>query len=190
MSTQGHTQDNGERIVQGELNYPGIGSTQHGPPPEGFDCLISQAYLGEGMATYRRVAQGILTWQLQRGSGLRVRAEADVVVPGARIVSGWGIGPFRINAPCEVVWVRRPIPGTGPQSAGFAYGTLPGHPVRGEEAFEVDIDENGMVTFAVTAFSTPSTWLYAAGGALARRVQRHITCRYIERAQQLAAGVS
>jgi uncharacterized protein (UPF0548 family) len=180
----------GERIAQGELNYPGVGSTEQGPPPAGFECLISQAYLGEGLATYRRVAQGILTWELQRGSGLRVRTDAAVVVPGARVVNGWGIGPFRINAPCEVVWVRRPVPGGAPQSAGFAYGTLPGHPVRGEEAFEVDIDENGMVTFAVTAFSTPSNWFYAAGGALARRAQRCITSRYIERAQQLAAGVS
>ena len=61
------------------------------------------------------------------------------------MVSGFGVGPFRINAPCEVVWVRRPVPGDGPQSAGFGYGTLPGHPVRGEEAFEVEIDAQGRV---------------------------------------------
>ena len=89
------------------------------------------------------MAQGILTWELQRRSGLRVRTESDVVVPGARVVSGFGVGPFRINAPCEVVWVRRPVPGDGPQSAGFGYGTLPGHPARGEEAFEVEIDAAG-----------------------------------------------
>ena len=33
---------------------------------------------------YRRVAQGILTWELQRRSGLRVRAESDVVPAGER----------------------------------------------------------------------------------------------------------
>ena len=92
------------------------------------------------MATYRRVVQGMLTWQLQKRAGLRVRAESDVVVPGTRVVSGFGVGPFRLNAPCEVVWVRRPVPGGAPQSAGFGYGTLPGHPVRGEEAFEISID--------------------------------------------------
>jgi uncharacterized protein (UPF0548 family) len=178
------------RLAPGGLNYPGIGSTEHGMPPEGFPCLVTQAYLGDGLALYRRVAQGILTWQLQKRSGLRFRTDSDVVVPGARVVSGFGVGPFRINAPCEVVWVRRPVPGDGPQSAGFGYGTLPGHPVRGEEAFEVEVDAQGRVFLKITAFSRPSNWFYAAGGALAGRAQRHVTSRYIGSAHELAAGES
>ncbi|MBT2553260.1 DUF1990 family protein [Arthrobacter sp. ISL-5] len=180
----------GKRLARGELNYPGIGSTEHGQPPEGFPCLVSQTYLGEGLAVYRRVAQGLLTWELQRRSGLRVRTESDVVVPGARVVSGFGVGPFRINAPCEVVWVHPPLPGGAPQRAGFAYGTLPGHPERGEEAFEVEIDAQGSVFLKITAFSRHSNWFYRAGGALARRAQSLITSRYIEGARQLAAGES
>lgn len=177
-----------KRLARGELNYPGIGSTEDGPPPEGFPCLVTQTYLGEGLATYRRVAQGILTWELQRRSGLRVRTESDVVVPGARVVSGFGVGPFRINAPCEVVRVHRPVPGGGPQSAGFAYGTLPGHPERGEEAFEVEVDAQGRVFLKITAFSRHSNWFYTAGGFLARAAQRHVTSRYIEGARRLATG--
>jgi uncharacterized protein (UPF0548 family) len=177
------------RIAAGELNYEGIGSTEHGPPPEDADCLVTHGFVGEGMATYRRVVQGMLTWQLQKRAGLRVRAESDVVVPGTRVVSGFGVGPFRLNAPCEVVWTRRPVPGGGPQSAGFGYGTLPGHPVRGEEAFEVTIDEKGIVTIAITAFGVPSNWFFAAGGALTKRARSHITSRYIRSAQELAAGV-
>ena len=178
------------RIARGELNYPGIGTTEHGPPPEGTECLVTQAYIGDGQAAYRRAVQGMLTWQLQKRSGLRVRAESGVVVPGTRVVSGFGVGPFRLNAPCEVVWVRRPVPGDGPQSAGFGYGTLPGHPVRGEEAFEISIDAHGMVTISITAFGGPSNWFYAAGGAVTRRARRHVTSRYIRSAQELAAGVS
>ena len=178
------------RIVRGELNYPGIGSTEHGQPPEGFPCVVTRAYLGDGPALYRRVAQGILTWQLQKRSGLRVRTDSAVVVPGARVVSGFGVGPFRINAPCEVVWVHRPVPGDGPQSAGFGYGSLPGHPVRGEESFEVEVDGQGGVFLKITAFSRPSNWFYAAGGAVAGRAQRHVTSRYIGSAHELAAGES
>lgn len=178
------------RIAHGGLNYPGIGSTEHGQPPEGFPCVVTQAYLGDGLALYRRVAQGILTWQLQKKSGLRVRTESDVVVPGARVVSGFGVGPFRINAPCEVVWVHRPMPGDGPQSAGFGYGSLPGHPVRGEESFEVEVDGKGRVFLKITAFSRPSNWFYAAGSAVAGRAQRHVTSRYIGSAHELAAGES
>ncbi len=172
------------------LNYPGVGSTEHGQAPEGFPRVVSRTCLGEGPDTYRRVAQGILAWELQKRSGLRVRADSGAVAPGARVVSGFGVGPFRINAPCEVVWVRRPVPGDGPQRAGFGYGTLPGHPARGEEAFEVEIDAAGKVFLTVTAFSRPANWFYAAGGLVTRAAQRHITSRYIEGARQLAAGES
>ncbi|MCB5273617.1 hypothetical protein BJG92_01141 [Arthrobacter sp. SO5] len=178
----------GPRIAAGELNYEGIGSTEHGNLPPG--TLTTQAYVGQGIATYRRVVQGMFTWQLQKKAGLRVRADSDVVAAGARVVSGFGVGPFRLNAPCEVVWVRRPVPGDGPQSAGFGYGTLPGHPVRGEEAFEISIDAKGTVTIAVTAFGEPSSWIYAAGGAVARRARRHVTSRYIRSARELAAGAN
>lgn len=180
----------GARIAAGELNYAGIGSTERGPLPVDAECLIAQACVGHGLPAYRRAVQGTLTWELQRKAGLRVRAESDVVVPGTRVVSGFGAGPFRIEAPCEVVWVRRPIAGDGPQSAGFGYGTLPGHPVRGEEAFVISIDEEGMVTIEITAFGVPSNWFYAAGGAITRRARARITSRYIRSAQELAAGVS
>ncbi|MBT2523706.1 DUF1990 family protein [Arthrobacter sp. ISL-28] len=85
-----------------------------------------------------------------------------------------------------MVWVHRPVSGGGPQSAGFAYGTLPGHPERGEEAFEVEIDAQDRVFLKITAFSRHSNWFYTAGGIVARAAQRHITARYIEGAHQLA----
>ena len=151
-----------KRLAAGEVNYPGIGSTEHGRPPEGYPCLVTQTYLGEGLALYHRVAQGILTWELQRRSGLRVRTESGVVVTGARVVSGFGVGPFRIKAPCEVVWVRRPVPGEGPQSAGFGYGTLPGHVFVGEESFVLERDAAGDVWFVVDVFSNPAArWVRA-----------------------------
>jgi len=178
------------RIARGELNYPGVGFTSEGRVPEGFESSQTRVHLGEGYDTYRRVADGILGWQIQRRSGLRVRTETESVESGSRIVSGFGIGPFRIKAPCEVVWVRRPAPGNTKQSAGFGYGTLPGHPERGEESFEVSIDAAGAVTFTIAAFSRHSNWFYAAGGFAARAAQRLITSRYIDSARQLAAGES
>jgi len=178
------------RIAGGELNYDGIGATESGVLPEGSAGVVIQAYVGDGEAAYRRAVQGMLTWQLQKRAGLRVRAESDVVLPGTRVVSGFGVGPFRIDAPCEVVWVRRPVPGGGPQSAGFGYGTLPGHPVRGEESFEISLDERGLVLIKVTAFGVPSNWFYAAGGAVTARARRLVTSRYLRSAQELAAGVN
>jgi uncharacterized protein (UPF0548 family) len=103
------------------------------------------------------------------------------------VVSGFGVGPFRLNAPCEVVWVHEPLPAGVPQSAGFGYGALPGHPARGEESFEVEINSDADVHLRIRAFSKPGNWFYAAGGLVTRAAQRYVTSRYIEGARQLAA---
>jgi len=169
------------------LEYPGVGSTEEGSAPEGYDRVLQEVRLGAGLDTYRRVADGILAWELQRRAGLRVRADSPRAVPGAHVVSGFGVGPFRLPAPCQVVWVHDPVPGGIPQSAGFGYGTLPGHPARGEESFEVEIDGQAEVWLRIQAFSRPANWFYAAGGLVTRAAQRYVTSRYIEGARSLAA---
>ncbi|TDT81427.1 MULTISPECIES: DUF1990 family protein [unclassified Arthrobacter] len=171
----------------GGLNYPGAGSTEAGTAPAGYGRVLREAYLGSGTTVYRHVADGILGWELQRRAGLRVRAGSPRAAPGVRVVSGFGVGPFRLNAPCQVVWVHEPSDLDGPQSAGFGYGTLPGHPARGEESFEVELDGEGKVWLRIRAFSKPANWFYAAGGPVTRAAQRHVTSRYIEGARSLAA---
>ena len=89
-----------KRLTRGVLNYPEIGATEQGGSPAGYRRVASRTYLGEGADVYLRVAQGILAWELQRRSGLRVRTESGVVLPGARVVSGFGVGPFSQKVPC------------------------------------------------------------------------------------------
>jgi uncharacterized protein (UPF0548 family) len=148
MTEKGH--------AAGRFDYPGVGGTEQGSAPEGYDRVLEEARLGSGLDVYRRVADGILGWELQRRAGLRVRADSPRVVPGAHVVSGFGVGPFRLPAPCQVVWVREPAQDGVPQSAGFGYGTLPGHPARGEESFEVEINSQGEVWLRIRAFSRPA----------------------------------
>ncbi|UUL76458.1 DUF1990 domain-containing protein [Pseudarthrobacter sp. Fe7] len=171
----------------GRLDYPGVGSTEQGNAPEGYPRVLEEAQLGAGLGVYRRVADGILAWELQRRAGLRVRADSPRAVTGAYVVSGFGVGPFRLPAPCRVVWVHEPAPKGVPQSAGFGYGTLPGHPARGEESFEVEINSQGEVWLRIRAFSKPANWFYAAGAPVTRAAQRYVTSRYIEGARSLAA---
>jgi len=54
---------------------------------------------------------------------------------------------------------------------GFGYGTLPGHPARGEESFVVHRDAAGEVWFTVTSFSRPARWFMAALGPVAPVLQ-------------------
>ena len=83
------------------------------------------------------------------------------------------LGPARMAAPCRIVAVFKE-----PDLFGFAYGTLPGHPERGEECFVVERRDEGTY-FSIRAFSTPVDPLARLAGPLGRVVQRRVTRRYI-----------
>jgi uncharacterized protein (UPF0548 family) len=67
----------------------------------------------------------------------------------------------------------------GDRSWGFAYGTLPGHPEQGEEAFVVSLDPEGSVRFEIRAFSRPASRLVELSGPIGRSVQRRATEGYL-----------
>ncbi len=85
---------------------------------------------------------------------------------------GWGV--VGVNAPVRVVCLL-----DDEKRKGFAYGTLPGHPESGEEAFVLDHLVNGTVRFTISAFSRPATRLAKLGGPISGGVQRWVTNRYL-----------
>jgi uncharacterized protein (UPF0548 family) len=151
------------------LNYPGIGATEQEPGqwPAGYRTLRVSGQVGYGDEDFAVAADAVTTFRMHRTAGVRFGTDAGRAAPGVRIVVGLGVGSLRTRAPCRVVWtVERP------DRTGWAYGTLPGHPLRGEEAFVVVRDDDGTVRLEVLAFSTPATWLTAAAGPLLRFFQR------------------
>lgn len=155
------------------LTYDEVGATA-GELPAGYQHVRCSAVLGTGPATFARTAEALLTWEVQRRSGLRVRTGAPRAVVGARMSSGLGVGPLRLWAPCEVVAVV-----DEPRRKGFTYGTLPGHPARGEEAFTVVHEPDDTVVLHIVAFSRPANRLLALGAPISRLVQRRVTQRYL-----------
>src|SRR5690606_25698011 len=123
--------------------------------------------VGAGATDFAVAADAVLTWRLHRSAGVRFDTGAQRAEPGVRVVVGLGVGGLRVRAPCRVVWTL-----DEPRRAGWAYGTLPGHPVRGEEAFVVVQDEDGTVRLEVRAFSRPSVWFTLAAGPLLPPFQR------------------
>lgn len=84
------------------------------------------------------------------------------------------IGLWPRDVPVRVVYVV-----DEPARRGFAYGTLPGHPESGEEAFVVERRPDDSVWLTVRAFSRPATaWLRLAAPAL-RLAQELYTARYL-----------
>ena len=87
-----------------------------------------------------------------------------------------GFGPLAIRAPVRVVYLL-----DEPDRQGFAYGTLPGHPETGEEAFVLTRGADGRVTFAISAFSRPVSLLARVAGPAGVLTQRWVTGRYCAR---------
>ncbi|MEO3776898.1 DUF1990 domain-containing protein [Micromonospora sp. B11E3] len=147
-----------------ELTYPEVGATRADRLPAGYRHLRHRRRLPDGC--FPVAAEAVLSWRLHRSAGVRVRTDAPRAAATVAVTPGLGLGPLRLWGPCEVVWAEE-----GDRRAGFGYGTLPGHPARGEEAFVVARDDAGAVWFEVRAFSRPDRWLMRAAGPLGRAVQ-------------------
>jgi len=130
--------------------------------------------IGKGAEVFTAVAAELFGWQAHLRAGVRVTASTTTTEPGTVVLLGIGVGPLRMRAPCRVIYTI-----TEPQRKGFAYGTLPGHPESGEEAFTVSQRDDGPVVFTITAFSRPATTAPRAAGPLGRLIQRHFTQAYL-----------
>ena len=155
------------------MTYAPVGATRSGELPPGFRHLRYRTPLGTGEALYRRAGEAVLTFRMHRATGARIRTTAGRAEPGVRLTVV--LGPLR--APCEVVWTS-----TAESKTGFGYGTLAGHPARGEEAFLVERDERDRVWFAVTAYSRPASPLMRLAGPAAV-VMQHLYARLLGRAE-------
>lgn len=141
--------------------------------PRGYRHVHRTVDLGTGTGVFDDAARRLMSWGLHRGAGLRVEATSARAKLGSSVVLRLRVGPLRIGAPCRVVLVV-----DEPRRKGFAYGTLPGHPERGEELFTVTLDEAERVVLHVTAFSRPARWWARVGGPVSRSIQHRVTDRY------------
>jgi uncharacterized protein (UPF0548 family) len=158
--------------------WPGITAEDERPAPPGFRTLRVRTTLPPG--TFDAAADALFSWRVHAAVPL-----LTVVPEQPRAAPGVGVrlcaGP--VTAPCRVVWAEHDA-----DRAGFAYGTLPGHPESGEEAFVLRReDPAGPVVFTVAAVSRPATWYARAAGPLGRGLQRAIAHQYL-RAMRAAAG--
>lgn len=166
--------------VHGELTYPARLRGLSVPLARGVPCisgewnvLLESRVIGRGARDFAHARDRILSWQMHRGAGVRVQA-GDDVTRGTKVQLSVGVGPLLIPARCEVVEVV-----DDDAEAGFAYGTLPGHPERGEEAFLVRLVDDEVVVGSVAAFSRPAPWGASLLSPLAQRAQRIVARRYI-----------
>lgn len=156
-----------------DLTYAEVGATG-GALPAGYHHTRLRRVIGHGRVDFDRAADLLFAGEVQRRAGAEVRMSETPLREGTRVEMRLRLGPFVFPIPCLVVWAEREI-----DACGFAYGTLPGHPERGEERFELRLDSSGDVVFTITAFSRPGRWFTWLGGPVARRFQAYMTRRYL-----------
>ena len=152
------------------LSYPDVGATAT-VAPRGYAEVRMSRRIGHGRVRFAQAAEAVMRYGMLRGAGLRVDATTGVAAVGTDVLGR--LGPFL--APCRVVYVI-----DEPDRRGFAYGSLPGHAVSGEEMFGVRYDSaDGAVYSEVVAFSRPATWWSRLGIPVLRVAQHVISRRYL-----------
>ncbi|MEK2474858.1 DUF1990 family protein [Streptomyces noursei] len=154
-------------MTDGDLTYPERGGTRRSPLPPGYRPLREAVRLGHGRAVFAAAGDAVAGFRMHRAAGTRIRADAPRAAPGVAVDVSVGLGPLRVTGPCRVVWTVETA-----DRAGFGYGSRPGHPVCGEEAFVVVHRPDGSVWLVVTAFSRPARPLARLAGPLLPLFQR------------------
>lgn len=150
------------------------------PTAAGFGRYERTVAIGHGDAVWAFATGEVLRWGVKRRSGFRVWPD-DVVSEGAEYQISVGWGPFVVREPVRVVAVV-----SRADRCGFAYGTLQGHPVCGEEAFIVHRDAAGTVWLTLRSLTRPApSGLWRASFPVLLVAQRFFRRRYLH---SLAAG--
>lgn len=154
--------------MTGDLTYAPVGATRERaatwtrlPPRYRVLRAHHRVALGGDERQRAALAQDLHAWRLHRTAGVRVRAPGPAE-QGTEVVTLLGVGPLTVAAPTRVVWADH---------EGFGYGTLPGHPFEGEEAFRVVL-RDGDLWLDVEAYSRPAWVVARAAGPLVGAFQR------------------
>lgn len=162
------------------VNYGAVGASLSPDimryPPQGFRSRESRIRLGSGVERFVTARDDLLSWRVPVLSGVDITdvtagigegyrglgySEEDdladsytpegwpYVNPGATVSQRIG---GRIDAPVRVVYVV-----DEPHRVAYGVGTLDGHPLVGEEAFIVTLEDEESVWFTVRSFSHPAT---------------------------------
>jgi uncharacterized protein (UPF0548 family) len=177
------------------VTYGAVGATRGDIftilPPPGFRRVERSARIGHGDERWAFAQQQILNWGVKRRSGFGVillpRDPAGEVLdlsrdndshpqvhPGDTIVLSIGRGWLTAREPVRVVYVV-----DEPTVAGFAYGTLEGHPLRGEESFMVEHRGDHSVWITIRSFSRPASLRWMLLSPVLRVLQHIVVGRYL-----------
>jgi uncharacterized protein (UPF0548 family) len=139
--------------------------------------------VGTGRATFDAAATALRTWVPHRGIGADVVPSGQPVEPGATVLVILRWGPLFVVAPNRIVAVV-----DEPRRFAFAYGTLPGHPERGEESYIAELRDDGTVRVTIRVQAGPATLPARSIAPVVRRLQAAALSGYLRAAADFVTG--
>ena len=148
------------------LSYGPVGLVDTAAPGYDFDEVVVS--IGNGRNDFVRAREALRAWRQFNLGWVEVFPRTAPLAPGSVVaVVMRHLGFWSLNG-CRIVYIL----GDGDTRFGFAYGTLTNHAERGEELFEVAIEqETGAVTYRIRAASRPRAVLARLGYPIARLLQ-------------------
>ncbi|MGI8646998.1 MAG: DUF1990 domain-containing protein [Acidimicrobiales bacterium] len=169
------------RLVSEQLNYAEPGMTERDDVPRGYRRTLRRERLGNGEPNFRQAWAALSAGHMHRGSGLGLYPDQGALDSGSTFLSYAAWGPLALLNPCRVITVFEE-----PLRAGITYGTLPGHVLRGEEEFVVELETGGTVWLTTTTVSKPAAIYARLCAPLTRWAQAYVATRF---ARALQAAV-
>ncbi|MFK7929856.1 MAG: DUF1990 domain-containing protein [Myxococcota bacterium] len=163
-----------------DFSYPDVGSTREGGP-EGWATDEQEAVVGSGKEDFERVKEAIRAWTMFDLPWVHLVDPDGPPEPEKMVTfSSHQLGLWIVNS-CRVVYMVDDVD-PAEERFGFAYGTLPGHAVAGEELFLARWDRStDEVWFGLQKFSRPRHFLVRMAGPVGRAIQRRFSRDAIER---------
>jgi uncharacterized protein (UPF0548 family) len=164
-----------------DLNYAQVGATRPGEQtwseePSGYRRYERTVRIGRGSAQWKIVTSDVLAWEVKARSGFTVKPMAGKNVRvqlGTDYVLSAAFGPFSLREPVRVVATVDEV-----DRCGFAYGTLEGHPVSGEEAFIVYQDADAVIWLTLRSLTRPARGRWRLAFPVILVAQRWYRWRY------------
>lgn len=166
-----------ERVRRLKPTYAPIGVTLT-PTPR---MEQHRVLLGSGERTFQQARTALRGWQTHQSRWLSLYPDTVPPGEGQTVLVLLKLGGVCLAFGCRIVRVL-----DDERRSGFAYGSLPGHPERGEELFLIEWHADDTVTFTLRAKSQPANWVYWLGRPFGE-LMRSLGTRQYRRAMQRAA---
>ena len=172
------------------FSYSEIGATRS-TPPAGYRINHMRTLLGTGAEVHTRAVNALLSWRLLAVGGLELFPKDLPMQPQTNVaLLSRHFGLWSLDF-CRVIYVLEAQSESqgAIQRTGFAYGTLPGHAVRGEEIFSIEWHMvTNEVCYDIFSFSRPANLVIGLAGPLARSAQRQFASASLKEASRLSTG--